>query len=149
MHVESRLQLRGVRSVGGPASTRVLRWASPPPTLMRRRQGRAGQEQRQLRGKRSPNTEARWVVMGSADPHGVGGVDKVKPGRVPALWLRSQSVATGAELMRRPLPEANVAPDMAPREPLALLGGAPVVTQVEQVIPIHSQATVGRWAGGS
>ena len=53
-------------------------------------------------------TEARWLVMGSADLHGVGDVDRVRPGREPALRLGSQSMATGAELMQRPMPEANV-----------------------------------------
>ena len=43
-------------------------------------------------------------------------------------------MATGAELMQRPLPEANVPPDTAPREPPEQLGGAPTVTAVEQVI---------------
>ena len=54
-------------------------------------------------------TEARWLAMGSADPHGVGDVDKVKPGAClrGALRLGSQSMATGVELMRRPLPEAK------------------------------------------
>ena len=69
-------------------------------------------------------TEARWLAMGSADPHGVGDVDKVKPGRVPALRLGSQSMATGVELMQRPLPEANVPPDTAPRELPVPLDGA-------------------------
>ena len=49
-------------------------------------------------------------------------------------------MATGAELMQRPLPEANVPPDMAPREPPEQLGGAPTVTAVEQVIPAHAGA---------
>ena len=62
-------------------------------------------------------TEARWLAMGSADPHGVGDDDRVKPGRAPALRLGSQSMATGVELMQRPMPEANVPPDTAPREP--------------------------------
>ena len=62
-------------------------------------------------------TEARWLVMGSADPHGVKDVDKGhKLGRVPALRLGSQSMATGVELMRRLLPEANVLPDTVPRD---------------------------------
>ena len=46
-------------------------------------------------------------------------------------------MATGAELIQRPMPEANVPPDTAPREPPVPLDGEPVVTAVEQVIPIH------------
>jgi hypothetical protein len=59
-------------------------------------------------------------------------------------------MATGAELMQRPLPEANVPPDTAPREPPAHLNGAPAVTAVELVIPAHALWTVV-WAskGGS
>ena len=81
-------------------------------------------------------TEARWLAVGTADPHGVGCVDRVRPGCEPALRLGSQTVATGAELMQSLLPEANVPPDTAPREPPEQLGGAPTVTAVEQVIPV-------------
>jgi hypothetical protein len=83
--------------------------------------------------------------MGIADPHGVGDVDRVRPGRVPALRLGTQSGASDAELLTRPLPEANVPPDTAPRLPPATLSGAPRVTRREQVIPVHTQAIVGRW----
>ena len=84
--------------------------------------------------------------MGSADPHGVlGDVDRVKPGRAPALRLGSQSMATGVELMQPPLPEANVPPNTAPREPPVPLDGAPAVTAVEQVIPAHALVVVGKW----
>ena len=75
----------------------------------------------------------------------MGDVARVKPGRVPALRLGSQSMATGIELMQRPLPEANVPPDTAPREPPVPLDGAPEVTAVEQVIPAHSLVVVGKW----
>ena len=58
-------------------------------------------------------------------------------------------MATGAELMQRPMPEANVPPDTAPCEPPVHLGGAPTVTAVEQVIPAHALVTVGKWRGSS
>ena len=61
------------------------------------------------------------------------------------MRLDSQSMATGVELMRRPMPEANVPPDTAPREPPVPLDGAPAVTAVEQVIPAHALVVVGRW----
>ena len=93
-----------------------------------------------------PAVVARWLAMGTADPHGVGDEDRVKPGRVPALRLGSQSMASGAELMRRPTPVANVPPDTGPREPPAPpIGGAPIVTAVEQVIPAHVIVIVSRW----
>ena len=69
----------------------------------------------------------------------------MKPGRVPTLKLGSQSMATGDELMLRPMPEANVAPDTAPLAPPVPLGGAPLVTQVEQVVPVHTQRIVAKW----
>ena len=47
--------------------------------------------------------------------------------------------------MQRPLLEANVPPDTAPREPPEQLGGAPTVTAVEQVTPAHALVTVGKW----
>ena len=53
-------------------------------------------------------------------------------------------MATGAELMQRPLPEANVPPDTAPREPPVPLDGAPAVTAVEQVVPTHALVVVGK-----
>ena len=54
-------------------------------------------------------------------------------------------MATGAELMRRAMPEANVPPDTASHEPPVPLGGAPVVTAVEQVIPAHALVVVAKW----
>jgi hypothetical protein len=54
-------------------------------------------------------------------------------------------MATGAELMQRPMPEANVPPDTAPREPPVPLDGAPVVKAVEQVIPAHALMVVAKW----
>ena len=54
-------------------------------------------------------------------------------------------MVTGVELMQRPLPEANVPPDTAPREPPVPLDGAPGVTAVEQVIPAHSLVAAGKW----
>jgi hypothetical protein len=89
--------------------------------------------------------EARWLAMGTADPHGVGDVDRVLPGRAPALRLGTLSGATDAELMLRPLPAVNVAPDTAPRSPPAALAGAPCVTRIDQVVPRHSQAVVRQW----
>ena len=89
--------------------------------------------------------QARWLVMGAADPHGVGDIDKVKPGRVPALKLGSKSMAAGEELMLRPLPEANVAPSTLPIVPPEPRGGAPLVTRVDQVIPAHTQRLVANW----
>ena len=131
MHVESRLQLRGgYASLGGPANTRALRRASLPPPLSDAEAAACQTVAAAVVGKAV--TEARWLAMGTADPHGVGDVDRVKLGCAPALRLGSQSMATGAELMQRPLPEANVPPDTAPREPPVHLGGAPTVTAVEQ-----------------
>ena len=53
-------------------------------------------------------------------------------------------MATGAELMRSAMPEANVPPDTAPHEPPGPLDGAPVVTAVEQVIPAHALVVVAK-----
>jgi hypothetical protein len=47
--------------------------------------------------------------------------------------------------MSRPLPPANVPPDTAPRPPPQAPCGAPCVTRLEQVVPLHSQAIVRRW----
>jgi hypothetical protein len=89
---------------------------------------------------------ARWLAMGTADPHGVGDVDRVKPGRPPALRLGSQSMETGAELLKRPMPVANIPPDTGPRQPAASpTEGAPKVTAVEQVIPAHALVVVSKW----
>ena len=56
-------------------------------------------------------------------------------------------MATGAELMQRAMPVANVPPDTAPRarELPVPLDGAPVVTAVEQVIPAHALVVVAKW----
>ena len=99
-----------------------------------------------VESEEKPATVARWLAMGTADPHGVGDEDRVKPGRAPALRLGSQSMATGAELMKRPMPRTNVPPDTGPREPVASPAeGAPTVTAVEQVIPAHALVVVSRW----
>ena len=58
-------------------------------------------------------------------------------------------MATGVELMQRPLPEANMPPDTTLREPPVPLDGASAVTAVEQVIPAHSLWWLCASGGGS
>ena len=82
---------------------------------------------------------------GVRGPHGVGDTDKVRPGKEKSLKLGTRYMASEAELLQRPMPEANVAPDTKPCAPPAPLQGAPAVTSREQVIPAHSSKTVAVW----
>jgi hypothetical protein len=89
--------------------------------------------------------DARWLANGSADPHGVGDVDRVRPARAPALRLGTRSGATADELRVREFPRANVPPVTPPHAPPPAPEQAPVVTSREQVVPLHSLTRVGRW----
>ena len=90
---------------------------------------------------------ARGLWVGSADPHGVGDVD-----RVPAVARRAGCAvhahlpAAPDELLVRPFPEANVAPVTDPLPPLPPAPAPPpLVTSVEQVAPVASLRLVRQW----
>ena len=85
--------------------------------------------------------------FGSADPHGVGGVDRAPWARRAAPFsVHAHMAADGEELEVRPTPEANVAPTTAARPPPSPVAGyPPVVVRVEQVVPLASQRLVVWW----
>ena len=87
------------------------------------------------------------LVLGSADPHGVG-QDDVKPlaKRRPALDPIAHLAAEERDLRRRPLPACNTAPATEPlTPPQPPLSVPPVVTSVEQVIPAATLRRVRHW----
>jgi hypothetical protein len=92
-----------------------------------------------------PECGARWLANGSADPHGVGDVDRVRPAKAPALRLGTRSGATPEELQLREFPRVNVPPVTPPHEPPPAPESAPTVTRRDQVVPDHSMAQVSRW----
>ena len=85
--------------------------------------------------------------FGSADPHGVGSRDRAPWARRAAPFaLHAHMAADAEELEVRPMPEANVAPDTeALLPPVPVAGEPPVVTRVEQVVPLASQRLVAWW----
>jgi hypothetical protein len=89
--------------------------------------------------------DARWLANGSADPHGVGDVDRVRPAKAPALRLGTRSGATPDELLVREFPSVNVPPVTPPHVPPPTPAHAPVVESLEQVVPPHALVRVTRW----
>ena len=85
--------------------------------------------------------------VGSADPHGVGGVDRAPRARRAAPFSVHAHVPAGAEELEvRPLPEANVAPATAALPPpVSEVGKPPLVERVEQVVPLATQRLVSWW----
>ena len=90
---------------------------------------------------------ARGLWGGSADPHGVGDVDRVPvPLRSPSLSMLTHIAASQEELARRPYAAANVPPVTPPRPPPSSPPSpAPLVTAVEQVVPAPQLRLVRGW----
>ena len=85
--------------------------------------------------------------LGSADPHGLGLVERQAPIRCrPAFSSLAHAAARDDELLGQPFVEFNVAPMTEPRElPADPLPGAPCVMCVEDVLPRETLMIVSRW----
>ena len=87
------------------------------------------------------------MALGSADPHGVGGVDRAPASaRLAAYDMAAHAPATEAELAERPFPRTNVAPRTSRAEPPPeQRAGAPVVSSERQVVTAKGLARVHHW----
>ena len=86
--------------------------------------------------------------FGSADPHGVGGVDAARlPRRRPTFSLLAYDAARLEDLIRRPMPRLNVPMFTEPLPVYAGLRAAfpPLVTRLDQVVPVATIKLIGRW----
>ena len=95
--------------------------------------------------------DVRGFYFGSADPHGVGGIDAVRLPRKRATFsLLAYDSARLEDLLRRPMPRLNVpaatAPLPPPRPYAGLLAAFPPrVTRLDQVVPVGTIKLIGRW----
>ena len=86
--------------------------------------------------------DVRGFYFGSADPHGVGGIDAVRLPRKRATFsMLAYDAARLDDLLRRPMPRLNVpavtAPLPPPRPYAGLLSAfPPKVTRLDQVVPV-------------
>ena len=89
---------------------------------------------------------ARGLWFGSADPHGVGDVDRVPRLARARVSLAAHVSADAAEVAARPFAQVNEAPRTEPLPaPAAQPAGAPRVTRREQVIPRATGRLVQTW----
>ena len=85
--------------------------------------------------------------FGSADPHGVGGIDAVRLPRKRATFsLLAYDAARLEDLIRRPMPRLNMP---MRTEPLPMYAGLlsafpPLVTRLDQVVPVATIKLIGR-----
>ena len=91
---------------------------------------------------------ARGLWYGTADPHGVGDVDRAprSAGTAP-FSVHAHLPASHEELLVRPFPEANVAPVTEPL-PARQTGSQqepPLVMHEDQVVPTEARGVVRRW----
>ena len=92
--------------------------------------------------------DVRGFYFGSADPHGVGGIDAVlRPRKRPTFSLLAYDAARLEDLLRRPMPRLNVPATTAP---LPMYEGLryvfpPRVTRLDQVVPVGTIKLIGRW----
>ena len=94
----------------------------------------------------STPTVARGLWPGSADPHGVGDVDRVPPpARAPSVAMARHVVATDVELAAREFAVANDPPVTSPSEQPEVQEQAPEVTMLEQVIKPAYLRLYRRW----
>ena len=94
-----------------------------------------------------PSAKVCRLNVGSADPHGIGDVDRaLNSRRTPTFDLSAHLAASADELMSQPFAEVNVPPvtDALP-PPVVADGNPPRVTSVDQVIPKATQQLVRRW----
>ena len=95
--------------------------------------------------------DVRGFFFGSADPHGVGGIDAVRvPRRRATFSLLAYDTARLEDLLRRPMPRLNVPATTAPLPPLRPYAGLltafpPKVTRLDQVVPAATIQLIGRW----
>ena len=95
--------------------------------------------------------DVRGFYFGSADPHGVGGIDAVRLPRKRATFsLLAYDSARLEDLLRRPMPRLNVpaatVPLPPPRPYAGLLAAFPPrVTRLDQVVPVGTIKLIGRW----
>ena len=95
--------------------------------------------------------DVRGFYFGSADPHGVGGIDAVRfPRKRATFSLLAYDSARLEDLLRRPMPRLNVpaatAPLPPPRPYAGLLAAFPPrVTRLDQVVPVGTIKLIGRW----
>lgn len=74
-------------------------------------------------------------------------MDRAPIASVARPMLAAHVAATTSELIRRRFPQANMAPETAPRLPVeADTGAPPAVTRLEQVVPAATLRLVRRWA---
>ena len=89
---------------------------------------------------------ARGLWFGSADPHGVGDVDRVPRLARASMSMASHVAAGTEEVATRPFAQVNVAPCTAPlAAPAPQPAGAPLVTRREQVVPRATMVLVREW----
>jgi hypothetical protein len=91
---------------------------------------------------------AKGLALGTADPHELNLVDAKwrEPRRRSTFSLLSHDVADDAELMSRPFVWMNEPPCTNPLPPpTPAPSGAPVVTDVAQVVPRRVLAAIGSW----
>ena len=90
--------------------------------------------------------EARGLAFGTADPHRVGDSDRMRQPRRRPVRLGTREGASTEELEARPFARVNVPPVTAPRgPPPPVPEGAPIVTDVAQVVPVATLRLVSRW----
>ena len=91
---------------------------------------------------------ARGLWYGTADPHGVGDVDRAprSAGTAP-FSVHAHLPASHEELLVRPFPEANVAPvtEPLPAQQTDSQQEPPLVTHEDQVVPAEARGVVRRW----
>ena len=86
--------------------------------------------------------------FGSADPHGMGDIDAVRLPRKRATFsLLAYDAARLEDLIRRPMPRLNMP---MRTEPLPVYAGLlsafpPLVTRLDQVVPVATIRLIGRW----
>ena len=87
------------------------------------------------------------LLMGSADPHGLGLEERQAPmRRRPTFNSLAHVGADDDELLQRPFVEFNVAPETSRRElPEDPVAGAPVFTRLDEIVPRATLARVGVW----
>ena len=86
-------------------------------------------------------------LIGTADPHGIGGVDGANVSRrVPTFSLLAYDAPSADELKQRELPVMNEVPAMAPLPPVVdTVGEPPVVTERGQVVTPWAESQTRRW----
>ena len=87
------------------------------------------------------------LLLGSADPHGLGLEERQAPCRRRSTFHSMAHVSADIdELLGRPFVDFNVAPVTCARAlPEAPVEGAPLFTRIEQIIPLSTLQLVNHW----